>query len=150
MRLDFHGKVYSVPPAGIAVGSANATLSGLGLGDRFNQEVATIVERSTHNEALVQGLFLGATRVDAVLLHKLARAVQNATRASSVDWPDSVLNLLTPPVGRSHLLVDECFWSHGQWLRERRCPSTAAEMHDMALLQLQPRATLATAGTLLE
>ena len=113
MRLDFHGKVYSISPYGVIVGSSNATLSGLGLRPDSNTEASTLVACSPLNMDLVEGFFRGATEVTEQIVAAIRvalNAVQDST-VSMVEWPESVLNLLGPTSDVSGLLVSECLWS---------------------------------------
>jgi hypothetical protein len=113
MRLDFHGKVYGVPPYGIAVGSSNATLSGLGLKPNSNAEASTLVECDSSNLAVLEDFFDGATEVTEQIVAAMRQVLSEIQEsvAMPAEWPDSVLNLLGPPPDVRHLLVSECLWS---------------------------------------
>jgi hypothetical protein len=113
MRLDFHGKVYSVPPFGVIVGSSNATLSGLALKPGSNTEASTLVQCKPSNMLLVDQFFTSATEITedivAAMQHVLGE-VQGKS-ADVVEWPDAVLDLLSPAVDIRRLLVSQCLWS---------------------------------------
>lgn len=113
IRLDFHGKVYCVPPHGVIVGSSNATLSGLGLRPGSNTEASTLVECKPSNMDLVDGFFTMATEVteQIVAAIRVALCTVQDSPVSMVEWPESVLNLLSPTSDVSSLLVSECLWS---------------------------------------
>lgn len=113
MRLDFHGKVYSVPPYGVIVGSSNATLSGLGLRPDSNTEASTLVECKPTNMELVEAFFVGATEVDEQIVAAMRQALNEVreTTGTVEEWPDSVFDLLSPVTDVRRLLVSECLWS---------------------------------------
>jgi len=118
IRLDFHGKVFCVPGRGILVGSANATLSGLGLRSQSNEEVCTLVPAAPENLAHIEHLFAGAVLMDEQLFAEISEAVQAASRlegsAGSADWPASLLSKLQASPAVHHLLASECLWSAPQ------------------------------------
>jgi hypothetical protein len=140
IRLDYHGKVFSIPDRGILVGSANATLSGFGLKDGANEEVCTIVPPLLANLHLVDGLFAGAILLDDQLFKEIRSAVLEAGTHPSAPshWPASLMSKLhvVHTVGR--LLLEECFWS---------APSVTGDAveqvdeHDRHLLGLAPSAS---------
>jgi hypothetical protein len=139
MRLDFHGKVYAVPPAGISVGSTNATASGLGFGTQPNGEVNTLVDCTAENLRIVQDQFRGATLVTEQLynLMRIELEGMQKSKGSSLQWSSEVLNRLQPPVIPKSLLVDECFMTDGRWLSlAPSAPRAASADHDLRLLGL--------------
>jgi len=138
MRLDFHGKAYSVPPKGVLVSSANATLSGLGIAKGANEEICTLVDSSQHNQELIDTLYEGATKVDDTLLLELKSVLARASdqEFSSAEWPDLILSRLLKPRHTENLFVDECLWSAPDWLLANKQPVTPDEIHDVALLGL--------------
>ncbi len=138
MRLDFHGKAYSVPPKGVLVGSANATLSGLGIAKDANEEICTLVDSSQHNQELIDSLYEGATKVDDTLLLELKRVLAQAGDQgfAAAEWPDLILSRLLKPRHTENLFVDECLWSTPDWLLANEQPLTPDEIHDSALLGL--------------
>ncbi len=136
MRTDFHGKVYSVSPHGIIVGSANATLTGLGLAEGSNMEVCTLCDWSTSNQQFIDDLYVGSTKVDQYLLNALKTAYQAVDKApaSVQEWPPSVRDILVNNRPVMHLLVDECFWGRAEWLLSPLHPLSPSEEHDRTLL----------------
>jgi len=118
IRLDFHGKVFCVPGRGILVGSANATLSGLGLRSQSNEEVCTLIPAAPENLAHIEHLFAGAVLVDELLFAEISEAVQAASRiegpAGSAEWPASLLSKLQVSPAVDHLFASECLWSAPQ------------------------------------
>lgn len=138
VRLDFHGKVFCVPDRGIVVGSANATLSGLGLRSQSNEEVCTLVLSAPSNLAHIERLFAGAVLVDDQLFGEISAAMEAASRLEglpgSKEWPQAVLSKLQtfPPVDR--LLVSECLWSGPDLMLDGSV--RFADMHDRQLFGL--------------
>ncbi len=138
VRLDFHGKVFCVPDRGIVVGSANATLSGLGLHAQSNEEVCTLVPSAPANLAHIERLFAGAVFVDQQLFGEISAAVEIASRLerlrSSLEWPQALLSKLQtfPPVDQ--LLVSECLWSGPQLMLDGSVH--LEDVHDRQLLGL--------------
>jgi hypothetical protein len=136
MRLDFHGKIYSIPPQGVIVGSANATLSGLGLGHSANSEVCTLIDFTEDNQRLIDGLFSNATLIDEALLAALKKVVELSDSGSMVDqeWPSHVTARLQNKRDPNSLLVDECFWDGPYFLVPTSAPFTTNQVHDQTLL----------------
>lgn len=136
MRLDFHGKIYSVPPLGVIVGSANATLSGLGLGQSANSEICTLVDYNEDNQQLIDGLFSNATLIDETLLGALKKVVEQSEEGAFVDqeWPIHVIAKLQKKRTPNSLLVDECFWDRPYFPVSTLAPVTMNQMHDQTLL----------------
>lgn len=134
MRLDFHGKVYCLPPHGIVVGSSNVTLAGLGLRTGSNAEASTLVQISASNLDAVEQFFRGATRVDEEIVAAIARVIADSHQVDSNDagWPSSVMDLLRAETDVQRLLVSECLWSDPSELGEK-VPS-AQLAHDFSLL----------------
>ena len=138
MRMDFHGKVYSLPPNGIIVGSANATLSGLGIAKYANEEICTLVAPNVQNNLIIDGLFEGATRVTPELFAELNRALElaNSELSVSAEWPSAVMALIQKSRSPARLFVGECFWGAPRWLTEGGHTLTDEEIHDQNLLGL--------------
>lgn len=139
MRLDFHGKVYAVPPAGISVGSTNATASGLGFGARPNAEVNTLVSCTEENMRIVQSQFDGATLITDQLYERIRLELETIQKAklNSSQWSSEIMSLLQPPILPETLLVDECLATDGRWWRQGlgSVRDPGAE-HDLRLLGL--------------
>lgn len=137
MRLDFHGKAYAVPNLGVAIGSANLTLSGLGLHDRSNAELCTLIEYNGKNVEVLNQMFKGAKKVDKDLVEQLAAFLPEINQQQVAQWPEQIRQLVNVDDTRDHLFVDECFWSD-------RLPVAGGadevfdlnQMHDIELLGL--------------
>jgi hypothetical protein len=115
IRLDFHGKVFCLPGRGIVVGSANATLSGLGMRHQSNKEVCTLVPAVPGNLVHIEQLFAGAVLVDEQLFSEISDAVHAATQleglAGYTEWPMALIEKLRGLPIVDHLLASECLWS---------------------------------------
>lgn len=111
MRLDFHGKAYAVPGAGISIGSANLTLSGLGLHQHSNAELGTIIDYNQSNVDALEILFSGAKPVDQDLVDQLKKFLPESPKEPDLQWPVQILKILDLNQARHRLFVDECFWS---------------------------------------
>lgn len=136
MRLDFHGKLYSLPPHGVMVGSANATLSGLGLTSASNVEICTLAPSDSDSRRVIDGLYTDAVLVNAHLMSLLQGAYQQCEKSVSLEheWPSSVLAVLFKPRTNSSLFVDECFWGSPDWLTDSSIALGANAKHDQTLL----------------
>ena len=134
MKLDFHGKLVSVPASGIIIGSSNVTLSGLGLAERFNSEVCTLVNCTDENQKFVESLFIGATKVDRSLLNQMC-SITSCKKAQSptTDWPSEITDQITSLSARRCLFVRDCFFSIPTWLSSTVQPQGDA-LHDLCLM----------------
>jgi hypothetical protein len=142
LKLDFHGKVYALPPLGIGVGSANATGSGLGFGDHPNAEVNTLVTCTCDNLRIVLSQFVGATRVTSQLYERIRFELDGMRKypSRSPQWSSDITALLNPPSSPDSLLVDECFMTDGQWwLAATRTNEYSEAKHDLELLGFPAR-----------
>lgn len=139
LKLDFHGKVYAVPPTGIGVGSTNATASGLGFGIHPNAEMNTLVTCTDENLRIVRSQFNGATRITDQLYERirLELEVMQKGRVQNTQWSSEVMSLLQPPTSAESLLVDECLATDGGWWNQGHgsIPVPGAD-HDLRLLGL--------------
>ena len=135
---NFHGKVFVFPPAGILVGSANATGSGLGLLSNSNSEVCTVVGESEENKSLVENLFSTSIRMTDELFAKLKDVYQNSLKKGDrVEWPDFIYEEISPPKNfNGKLFLSECLSSDGdEILNLSKCDSVEAKS-DASLLSL--------------
>lgn len=140
MRLDFHGKVYSIPPHGVIVGSANATLSGLGLTHASNAEICTLADCDEGNQQMIDGLYASATLVDRAFLSDLKGAYEQNGQGLSCDqeWPGNIVSRLSKKRAVTSLLVDECLWGGPNWLVSASTEVAPNMLHDQALLGIFP------------
>jgi hypothetical protein len=144
VRLDFHGKVYCLPPRGLVVGSANATASGFQLSQsRGNEEVCTVLNCSPGSLSVVDSLFRKATLVDEALYERLVNAVDRVFGQSETapEWPQDILAIIAPPPP-STLFVDQCMWSGPATQTELAMLAGKSWEHDLSLLGLAPRPDL--------
>jgi hypothetical protein len=139
LKLDFHGKVYAVPPAGIGVGSTNATASGLGFAGRPNAEMNTLVMCTDVNLRTVQSQFYGATRVTEQLYRRMELELAALQKSKLFDpqWSSDISSLLEPLEPPTSLLVDECFITDGLWWAKGvDAREASGAEHDLQLLGL--------------
>lgn len=113
VRQDFHGKVFSIPDNGIIVGSANATLSGLGLKEDFNSELCTLVPYSDVNQKLIEQIFEGSVEVTDLLFDEISTTLTKFVKVKNEanEWPKVLLDKLQPFDFRGRILLSECFVS---------------------------------------
>jgi hypothetical protein len=115
VRPDFHGKLFSVSDHGMVVGSANATLSGLGLRSGANEEICTQVPASAANLELLERVFSESVLVDDTLFSDISSIVSThssrTTTAGFEAWPPSLLTRLSPLKPIDRLFTSECFAS---------------------------------------
>jgi hypothetical protein len=113
VRQDFHGKVFSIPDAGVIVGSANATLAGFGMKTLANAEVCTLVPASGGNQAHIDQIFQGSIEVTDRLFDEISVAVEQRLRSGEVktEWPDELMRQLQRTEFSGRLLFSECLVS---------------------------------------
>ena len=152
MRLDFHGKVYALPPLGVLVGSANATLSGMGLKPNANGEVCTLVPYDEACQHVIDDLFSEAKLVDRELFSALSEACSHIDEPALQEqsWPVNIIALMSSKSCETTLLVDKCFWSGPSWTRSSIIDIEADVLHDQKLLGFRNGSFYASnlAGTL--
>lgn len=139
MSLNFHGKVYSLPPQGIVVGSANATLSGLGMSNDSNSEVCTLMGYCEPSQKFIDRLFASAIEVDHELVRTLKAIVDGTSigEVSREEWPQAITNRFAKGRRVCVLLVDECFWSSPEWVTSQSIDVFNKNVsHDLSLLGL--------------
>ena len=134
----FHGKVFVFPPAGILLGSANATGSGLGLLSNSNSEVCTVVQINESNKSLVEGLFLSGTKVTDELFENLKNIYENSLMKSDrLEWPDSILRKILPSKEfEGKLFLSECLASNGDEILNLLKIESSEAKFDASLLSL--------------
>jgi len=136
--LNFHGKVFHLPPHGILVGSANATESGLGLLSNSNSEACTIVEENTFNINFIAELFHHAYEMnDELFARMLSIVIQAKEGKNFIEWPDSITNdLSTSATSSEKLLLSEFFKTNGAELLSGSSILSSDAKLDLSLLGL--------------
>ena len=140
--LNFHGKVFHLPPHGILVGSANATESGLGLLTHSNSEACTIVEEKDSNRTFVNNLFLQAAEMNDDLFEQIKFVYDQSQKNNleAFEWPESILkNIQIQSDNSSELFLSECFQSDGQELLSGAHVLSNAAKSDLSLLGLSEK-----------
>lgn len=136
VRQDFHGKVFAIPDNGIIVGSANATLSGLGIKVNSNSELCTLVPFCDVNRMLLEQLFEGSVEMTDMLFDDISATVADFAmqKNKSYEWPESLMDKLHPPDFSGRILMSECFFSVP--LIDKYGVILGLEDHDLRLLGL--------------
>jgi len=136
--LNFHGKVFHLPPHGILVGSANATESGLGLLSSSNSEACTIVDENKSNINFITELFHHAYEVNDELFARMLSIVNQAQEGNTfIEWPDSITNILITSISYSgKLFLSECFKTNGEELLSCSSVLSLDAKLDLSLLGL--------------
>jgi hypothetical protein len=109
IKQDFHGKVFSLPGHGVLVGSANMTMSGLGLSANYNSEVCTLVPPADTNLELIDNLFLNALLMNDELFQEFSNALALMPKANNhvTQWPDALMDKLAPIDLEEKFLISE-------------------------------------------
>jgi hypothetical protein len=137
--LNFHGKVFHLPPHGILVGSANATESGLGLSSNSNSEVCTIVEDEDSNRSFINNLFLQSVEMSDDLFEQIKVFYDQLQKKDLEDfeWPESIVKNFQIQSDRfTGLFLSECFQSDGKELLSGGGMFSDAARSDLSLLGL--------------
>lgn len=136
--LAFHGKVYAFNGQGLLVGSANATNAGMGLSQKSNNEVCTILEDKNENNEFVDSLFFNSILIDDSLFDKFSssfkelKTIENVTKT---EWPVEILevfNLEKKPI--LSLLVSECLMEQADFLLDNKQVEGNLISHDLNLI----------------
>lgn len=136
IKLNFHGKVFSIPDSGILVGSANATSSGFSLRNGANLEMGTIVDQSSENVSIVEELFRDSTLLSDSLYEKLKGFIDSKSKKGEVsNWPTDVLiDLEKIDYRDAKFFVSECFLSEPSLLLDDGGRNTFFGAQDLSLL----------------
>jgi hypothetical protein len=137
--LNFHGKVFHLPPHGILVGSANATESGLGLSSNSNSEVCTIVDDEDSNRSFLNNLFLQSVEMSDDLFEQIKVFYDQLQKKDLKDfeWPESIVKNFQIQSDRfTGLFLSECFQSDGKELLSGGGMLSDAARSDLSLLGL--------------
>jgi hypothetical protein len=136
---NFHGKIFSLPPNGILVGSANATNAGLGLLPNSNSELCTVVEESTFNAKIVEDLIKSSKRMTDELYSQMKSVYLHLIESNntSLVWPDAILKEISPSVKyEGKLFLSECLASNGDEILVRSQAISYEAQSDASLLSL--------------
>lgn len=133
-----HVKIYSFPPSGILLGSANATNSGLGISNDPNIEAGTVVADLPENIAFIENLFKQSVLMTDELFFKIKNCLDTIEPSGTyVDWPDFIFNEIKPKVSlESKFLMSDLLRSNGLSIVTRKNEFTAEDENDLSLLAI--------------
>jgi hypothetical protein len=136
IKQDFHGKVYSINPAGILVGSANLTNSGFQIHDTGNDEICTTLNISKENSSYIDNLFKSSHLITQSLYLKIKDELSRMGQEVSVTspWSESLLMALSVKDLRYQFLVDETIHCDWKYFLESKNLNTPEVRHDLSLL----------------
>ena len=134
--MHLHAKIYSLPPNGSLIGSANATNAGLGFSASSNHEACTVVDSDKDNSNFIDNMFKQAVNLDDELFSKIEDAYNACDKKKQlVEWPTDLLDEITPNVlSSSEFLVDECLHSDGLEILNDGQAKDENSLHDLSLL----------------
>ena len=101
IRFDLHAKTYIVDDKRGLVGSANATNSGLSIGQAGNMEMATLVDVESKDIRKINKLFDDAILVDQNLYESLESqiaAIDKSAPTKGYMWDKSITELFKPHI----------------------------------------------------
>lgn len=121
IRFDLHAKTYIIDNKRGIIGSANTTISGLGIGQNSNMEMATLIDVEENDIIKIDRLFNDAILVDDSLARQLQKQIQdthvlNAEEVCS--WDTSIMNLFHPHITTlfSYELPEKCTLEYGDYI----------------------------------
>ena len=121
IRFDLHAKTYIIDNKRGIVGSANTTVSGLGIGQNSNMEMATLIDVEENDIIKIDRLFNDDIFVDNSLVRQLQKQIQathvlNAEEVCS--WDASIMNLFHPHITTlfSYELPEKCTLEYGDYI----------------------------------
>ena len=134
--MHLHAKIYSLPPNGSLIGSANATNAGLGFSASSNHEACTVVDSDKDNSNFINNMFKQAVKLDDELFSKIEDAYNACDKKKQlVEWPTDLLDEITPNIlSSSEFLVDECLHSDGLEILNDGQAKDENSLHDLSLL----------------
>jgi len=134
--MHLHAKIYSLPPNGSLIGSANATNAGLGFSASSNHEACTVVDSDKDNSNFINNMFKQAVKLDDELFSKIEDAYNACDKKKQlVEWPTDLLDEITPNIlSSSEFLVDECLHSDGLEILNDGQAIDESSLHDLSLL----------------
>ena len=101
IRFDLHAKTYVIDNKRGLIGSANATNSGLSIGQAGNMEMATLVDVESKDIHKINKLFDDAILVDQNLYESLKNqiaAVDKSNPTKGYMWDKSITELFKPHI----------------------------------------------------
>lgn len=146
IKQDYHGKLYRLDPAGILVGSANLTSSGLGLLPSGNDEISVRIDSDLLLARQVEILFGKSIHVTGAIYEQIKEVVERADLANTdvPDWPFELIKLLVESKSFiSELFVDECIFSSSPSALLATNPDLLepAARHDLSVLGIPESVT---------
>lgn len=149
LRPDLHGKVFLIDERELFVGSANLTLSGLGLSPGGNFELGSRLVAAPKDIAMIDELFDAAVRIDADKFVALKNAFESIVSELPKPgpmpvWPQSIYEILRPDTTK--IWVSELPWTASpQSLYDETVHSVNRD-HDLLLLGINANQTADTAS----
>lgn len=101
IRFDLHAKTYVIDNKRGLIGSANATNSGLSIGQAGNMEMATLVDVESKDINKINKLFDDAILVDLNLYESLKSQIAAVDKSGSTNgykWDKSITELFKPHI----------------------------------------------------
>lgn len=120
VRFDLHAKTYIVDNKRGLVGSANATNSGLNIGNNGNMEMAAFVDVEPNDLEKIGNLFRDAILVDDEILNNLKRQFDEVEKLGNTEghsWDSTIMSLFNPQIETlfSYELPDEFEFKVGEY-----------------------------------
>lgn len=137
VRPDLHGKSILIDNRDLFVGSANITLSGLGLLAGGNFEIGAQLVATENDILIVDELFESSVLIDSVKFEMIKDAynsiVGNEPNSYILPiWPKTVCDLLRPSFDK--LWVAELLWSPSPSVFDDFAANSQKGLHDLNLL----------------
>lgn len=133
-----HVKIYSFPPSGILVGSANATNSGLGISNDPNIEAGTVVADLPENIFFIENLFKQSVLMTDELFLEMKKCLESVeTSKDYFAWPDSIFDQIKPNISlESKFLMSDLLRSNGLSIISKKDELTSEDINDLSLLSI--------------
>ena len=101
IRFDLHAKTYIVDNKRCLIGSANATNSGLSIGQRGNMEICSLTNIESKDVDKIDNIFLDSILVDDDILTNMKEQLKKAkdlNKERKLDWDLSITKLFKPKI----------------------------------------------------
>ena len=101
IRFDLHAKTYIVDNKRCLIGSANATNSGLSIGQRGNMEICSLTNIESKDVDKIDNIFLDSILVDDDILKNMKEQLKKAkdlNKERKLDWDLSITKLFKPKI----------------------------------------------------